>query len=136
MTKFNIGSKEFQFPEMDMNFIIDIGEYGVSFDDFFSQKSIFKVLRAVIAMAGGIPLQEAGAEVQAAVLNKEFDTIVEAYQEALESSGFFQEILKQAEESQGTDNQATESQEKPKTQPKAKAVEKPKTQPKAKVVEK
>ena len=124
MTKFNIGSKEFQFPEMDMNFIIDIGEYGVDFDDFFSQKSIFKVLRAVIAMAGGISLQEAGAEVQAAVLNQEFDTIVEAYQEALESSGFFQEILKQAEESQGTEDQATESKEKPKTRPKAKVVEK------------
>lgn len=111
MVKFKIGSNEYIIPELDMNFIIDIGEYGIKFDDFFNEGSLFKVLRAVIAISSGKTLEEAGAEMQAAMINQEFDKIATAYQEALEQSGFFQAILKEAEKSQGASDQSMDNTE-------------------------
>lgn len=119
MAKFVLNNVEYQIPELDMNFLIEMDDYGLSYDDIMGGNvAPLKLYRAILAWCGKITLTEAGVVLQKAMLSKELNALDDAIQKAFEDSGFFRELQAKAEESQGEELQPSETET---TEPKLKS---------------
>ena len=93
---FNFNGKAYKAVPFNFNTICDLEGYGVSLGDI-SEKPVSTV-RAYFALCGHMSVDEAGAELEAGIVNGEaMNGIMDVMQEQIADSGFFHAINKTAE---------------------------------------
>ena len=93
---FNFNGKAYEAVPFNFNTICDLEGYGVSLGDI-SEKPVSTV-RAYFALCGHMSVDEAGAELEAGIVNGEaMNGIMDVMQEQIADSGFFHAINKTAE---------------------------------------
>jgi hypothetical protein len=94
---FKFNGKSYRAVPFNFNTICDLEGYGVSLGDI-SEKPVSTV-RAYFALCGHMSVDEAGAELEAGIVNGEtMNAIMDVMQEQIADSGFFHAINKSQEE--------------------------------------
>ena len=95
--KFN--GKELKL-EITFNTICQLEDMGI---DIASTAKSMSMVRGIIAIALGVSVEEAGAEIEQFVINGgDMTTLVKCITDAMESSGFFRALAKTADEGKAT----------------------------------
>ena len=94
---FKFNGKAYKAVPFNFNTICDLEGYGVSLGDI-SEKPVSTV-RAYFALCGHMSVDDAGAELEAGIVNGEnMNAIMDVMQEQIADSGFFHAINKATEE--------------------------------------
>lgn len=119
---FKFNGKAYKAVPFSFNTICDLERYGVSLSDI-SERPISTV-RGYFAVCGHMTVEEAGAELEAGIINGEnMNEIMSVMQEQIAESGFFHAINKSQEPTPQESEEAPETAvaETPKRTRKAKA---------------
>jgi len=95
--KFTVNGKKYDAIDFTFNTVADLEDLGFSLEEA-SSKSL-KFLRAYFALCAGISVKEAGEEIEAHIIGGEnLDEMGTLMAKKLDESGFFQSIIKNAQE--------------------------------------
>ena len=88
-----INGKNYRIPELNFNTMCQLEDMGLSLTQM--DKKVLGTVRAFLALAMNGDYERAGTEIEAHLVNGgELDGMMEEVNEAVQSSGFFQALLK------------------------------------------
>lgn len=104
MKKFTINGKEYVAKEFDFEMVCDFEEMGLEMADMGNKQMSF--LRAYFALCANKNKTIASREIQAHIMNGgTLEELIKVMFEQIENSDFFQNAMKQAEETENSSNQ-------------------------------
>lgn len=91
-----INGKEYTERELDFNMVCDLSDMGINL--YAEHISMHPLLRAYLAICGGISKAEAGQEIQEHVLaGGDLTELQAAFHTAMDNSGFFKALQERAQ---------------------------------------
>lgn len=116
MKTFEVNGKQYKGKEFDFNLVCDLEDMGVTLDDM--QKKNLSLIRGYFGLCAGLDRDEAGAELQAHIINgKKFESLTDALSEAMEKSDFFRALQKTEETEDATVETTKETETEKKKEP-------------------